>query len=101
MPEPLWNQAAVLARRHGISRISRVAGLHYYALKKRVESPILERTTKSPDRPMFVELPLPVSVPECILELEPPRGGRMRIQVKGTPLPDLAALTRSFWGMES
>lgn len=50
-----------------------------------------------------IELPLALrpSVPECIVELERPGHGRMRIEIKGAPAPDLGELSRSFWSMES
>ena len=50
----------------------------------------------------FIELPslTAPAVSECSIELEHPRGPRMRIHVKGATLPDLAALTRTFWGMK-
>ena len=50
----------------------------------------------------FIELAPPVagSSVECILELEDPRGAKMRVQLKGAPVPDLAALSRSFWSIE-
>ena len=37
---------------------------------------------------------------ECILELEDVAGAKMRIHIKGMEAPDLAALSRSFWGSE-
>ena len=39
----------------------------------------------------FVELVPPEGAcpPECILELENPRGAKMRIHVKGKPIPDV------------
>ncbi len=48
-----------------------------------------------------VELTPPMSggVGECILELEDPGGAKMRVHVKGVEAPDLAALSRSFWGI--
>jgi hypothetical protein len=48
----------------------------------------------------FVELApcLSGGVRECILELEHPGGAKMRVHLKGVEAPDLAALTRSFWG---
>ena len=51
----------------------------------------------------FVELasPAPASTRECILELEDPGGAKMRVHVKGVDAPDLAALSRSFWGIEA
>ena len=50
----------------------------------------------------FVELASPVSAStrECILELEDPGGAKMRVHLKGVEAPDLAALSRCFWGVE-
>ena len=103
MPEPLWREAARLARRHSVARISRFIRLDYYTLKQRVESLDAAGVADHEKTPAFVELVLPpgAPVPECTIELEHPRGGRMRIQVKGAGVPDLAALSRSFWGMGS
>ncbi len=51
----------------------------------------------------FVELvpPQRACLPECIVELEHPRGAKMRIHLKGVGAPDLTALSRSFWGIEA
>jgi len=38
---------------------------------------------------------------ECTIEVEGPRGGRLRVQLRGTPVPDLIALTRLMWGAEA
>ena len=50
----------------------------------------------------FLELAPPASggVPECTLELEDPGGAKMRVHLKGLPVPDLTALSRSFWSIE-
>ena len=103
MPAPLWSLAASLARRHGVARIARMARLDYYAVKERLEALNPEPGTETENRQAFVELPLPssVAVPECVVELEHPRGRRMHILVKGAPMPDLGALSRSFWSVES
>ena len=103
MPARLWAMAASLAREHTVARIARLARVDYYALRDRLDSVAVEPTVKREKRPSFVELPGPVCVSsaECIVELEHPRGGRMRIHVKGAPAPDLAALSRSFWSLES
>jgi hypothetical protein len=47
----------------------------------------------------FLELPPPAwsGCGECSVELEAPRGAKMRVHLKGFPMPDLAALSRSFW----
>jgi hypothetical protein len=90
-----------------------VLGLDYYSLKKRVEAAGLAgesaeggagRVAGRAPAAGFIELATPASaglpstsVPECILELEDPRGAKMRIHLKGTSAPDLAALSRSFW----
>lgn len=37
---------------------------------------------------------------ECILELEDSGGAKMRLYLKGGVVPDLAALSRSFWNVE-
>ena len=99
MPEELWRSSASLAREHGLSRVARLLRLDYYTLKECLNS--LERETNkgSGPKPSFVELPplSPAPVSECIVELEHPRGCRMRIQVKGTPTPDVAMLCQTFW----
>ena len=35
---------------------------------------------------------------ECLVEWEDPRGAKMRVYLKGAGIPDLAVLSRSFWG---
>jgi hypothetical protein len=49
--------------------------------------------------PPFVELVAPTSADfcHCTLELENTDGTKMRIQLRGTAVPDLAAISRSFW----
>ena len=37
---------------------------------------------------------------ECLLELEDAGGAKMRIQLKGIAMPDLAALSQSFWNRQ-
>ena len=103
MPEPLWTLAGKLAARYGVAQVSRFLRLDYYSLKERVQPeerhPIMVSESRS-SGPTFVELPslTASAVSECSIELEHPRGQRMRIPVKGAALPDLAALTRTFLG---
>ena len=123
IPEPLWTSAIKLAGAYGLCRTARTLGLDYNALKRRVGSAGLHDSPAGPTprRKMparsassvkksaqnqamsFVELVPPEDAysPECIVELEDPRGARMRIHLKGSGSPDLAALSRSFWGLES
>ena len=103
MPETLWTLAANVARQHGLARVARFTRLDYYSLKERIES--LERSSSGTSvvKPTFIELqPLPVNpVSECTIELEHPRGRRMRIHIKGAPMPDVTTLSRTLWGMKS
>jgi hypothetical protein len=103
MPARLWAMAASLAREHTVARIARFARLDYYALRDHLDALVIEPAMKREKEPAFIELPVTPSAPstECIVEIEHPRGGRMRIHVKGAPAPDLAALSRSLWSLES
>jgi hypothetical protein len=56
--------------------------------------------------PAFLELAPPadhgftaasVGPCQCIVEWEDAAGAKMRVELKGAPTPDLAALSRSFW----
>ena len=107
IPDPLWASAVKLAGTYGISRTASVLRVHYYSLKKRVD----KEAASSPDESgrasvaPFVELAVPTSPSsgcgECLLELEDAGGAKMRVHLKGVAAPDLAALSRSFWGGES
>jgi len=76
--------------------------LDYYSLKERLEGLDRDSAAASETKPAFIELrPLPAApVSECMIDLEHPQGSRMRIHVTGAPMPDIAALTRTFWGMK-
>jgi hypothetical protein len=122
IPEALWASAVKAAGRHGLNPTARALGLDYYSLKKRVEADGLrdESGRREVVRPggsrqvaksaagtirrgKFIELASVASAcfPECILELEHPGGAKMRVHLTGMPAPDLAALSQSFWGMET
>jgi len=103
IPEPLWNLAVQMAGVYGLCTTARTLRLDYVVLKRRVES----ANRQSPPRPepamSFVEVLSPerTSVPECILELENPSGAKMRVHLKGIPVPDLTALSRSLWNAKA
>lgn len=97
IPESLWNAAAKMAAEHGLNRTARVLKLDYYSLKKRLDgaSGLAESST-------FVELPsssLSIAS-ECVIELEDATGSRMRVHLKGQNIPDVLALSRSFWNTD-
>ena len=117
IPEPLWASAVKAAGTYGLAKTARSLRLDYYALKKRVEAAgsgyvsggkiashlFSDREAVSAAGQAvapFVELAPPASggSGECILELEDPGGAKMRVHLKGVEAPDLAALSRSFWG---
>jgi hypothetical protein len=96
IPEPLWRAAVKLAATCGLNRTARFLKLDYYSLKKR-----LDRASSTVPSSAFVELPSSTVVSgECVIEWEDAAGSRMRIQLKGQKLPDLLALSRSFWNAD-
>jgi hypothetical protein len=90
-----------MARSYGIHRAARALRLDYYALKRRVG----REASAAPGRhegngvAAFLELAAPreAGFGECTLELEDAGGAKMRVHLKGFEVPDLAALSRSFW----
>ena len=98
IPETLWTSAVKAAGKYGLNPTARALRLDYYALKKRVEA--TGSMSDGDTVATFVELAPPVlgGSRECILELEDPGGAKMRVHLKGVEAPDLAALSRSFWG---
>jgi hypothetical protein len=115
IPQNLWASAVRAAGQCGLYQTVRALRLDYNALKKRAEAAGLSGKQASrfvPDRLVpakarsvagFVELPplVPAASSECILELESPAGAKMRIHLKGAQIPDVAALSRSFWSVEA
>jgi hypothetical protein len=104
IPESLWASAVKAARIYGINRTARALRVDYYSLKERVENEASSpRVSRSGTRAPFLELagPAIASTCECLLELEDVPGAKMRVHLKGIEVPDLAALIRSFRGVES
>jgi hypothetical protein len=105
IPDTLWDAAARMADRYGLARAASVLRLDYYRLKRRLsqnasyglEAPGAATTTT------FLELPasVPAATAECVVELDDGAGAKMRICFRGAEVPDLAALSRSFWRGES
>ena len=94
IPPQLWKAAVRCAAQCGLNRTVLALGLDYNSLKKRVTAehpaPIAPAT--------FVEL-LPASrngVAECVVEVERPGGAKLRIELRGAGIPDLADLARRF-----
>lgn len=101
IPDRLWASAVAVARTHGVSRTARLLHLETRKLKHLVLGARPEPQALA--APAFVELLAPSAAGsgECTVEVEGPRGGRLRVQLRGTPVPDLVALTRLMWGAEA
>jgi len=102
IPEALWAAAGELAQQHGINPVSKVLRLEFNQLKRMAES----RERVAPKRgalsPAFVELiaPQTAGTRECVIELEGLRG-KLRIELKGTAVADLAGVSRALGEMLS
>jgi hypothetical protein len=95
-----------MAGRYGIHRTAKALRVDYYALKKRVEEGAATTASDAPQGgagATFLELAPPPRDGSCeyTLELEDAGGSRMRVHFKGVEAPDLTALSRSFWQIES
>jgi hypothetical protein len=103
IPESLWASAVKAAGKHGLNRTVRVLRLDYNSLKRRMEAFGSGQASEQGSIATFVEMAPPVSgnSRECTLELENPGGSKMRVHLKGAEGPDLAALSRSFWGIDT
>jgi hypothetical protein len=112
IPEALWASAVKAVGRCGLNPTARALRLDYYSLKKRVDAgdsregsgrrEAAESAAGKIRRSQFIELaPVASASPECILEFEHPGGAKMRVRLTGTQVPDLTALSRSFWGLEA
>ena len=105
IPDSLWAAAVKVAGTFGISRTASVLRIDYYSLKRRVgeEAASSARGSEEGSVAPFLELAAPVTAGtcECVLEFEDVCGTKMRVHLKGVEAPDLAALARSFRGLES
>ena len=103
IPERLWQLAVKLAVTYGVSRTAATLKLDYYALKRRLAAqpvPAVPESATS-DSSAFVELPASTFTTsgECLIKLEKSSGETIRIRWKGS-VPDVVALSRSFWSAE-
>jgi hypothetical protein len=101
IPDRLWASAVEMARRHGVYRIARMLHLESQKLKHLVTA--ASSASRAPAAPAFVELLAPPAAGsgECTVEIEGPRGGRLRVQLRGAPVPDLVALSRVVCGTDA
>jgi hypothetical protein len=97
IPKALWISAAEAAQQNGVGRTAQILGLDFGKLKQLAEAGTVA-TKNAAKPPTFVELigSQTRGMSECLIEMEGPHG-KMRIQWKGTTVPDLAGLGRALW----
>jgi len=111
IPDPLWHSAVKLSETYGIHRTAKTLRLNPDSLKRHVASangnglrgPGRSRQKAAGQEALtaFVELPSleRPGAPECIVELENPRGVKMRIRLTGCQSSDMVtAVSRVFFG---
>lgn len=110
LPEELWAAAARLARRDGIEATALVLDVDRPSLRKWTErfepraSAKLPNTVRRSARkraqvtPAFVELlaETTTSATSCQVEVESPKGGKLRLELKAIRSGELAELIRAF-----
>ena len=92
LPETVWQAAVELAREHGLYSVAHPLRLDYTQLKKRLAGVVT--VSRKAAAPAFVELigSHPTAMSECMIEFESALGSKMRIQWKGTSVPDWTSL---------
>ena len=97
IPATLWQSAVALTKIHSINAVAKALRLNGDDLKKKMP----QYGNPSPVTPIpssdFIELTcdLPVSAPECVVELTDQKGSRVRISMNGNL--DVPGLIASFW----
>ena len=104
IPDALWASAALAAAKLGISRTAAVLRVNSSRLKQHLgtQTTAASGGAEVDDKAHFVELPpfTPHGSCECFLELEDGSGAKMRVQLRSTAAPDIAAIGRSFWNRQ-
>ncbi|MDQ2841668.1 MAG: hypothetical protein M3Y72_11640 [Acidobacteriota bacterium] len=107
LPEELWRAAAEVAGRRGVDLTARYLRLDTNHLKKWMgkqaapPEPKPARKRAAAETPAgFLELLTPVSSSSanCIVEVESPRGGKLRMELKGVATSEIAQLIHLFAG---
>jgi hypothetical protein len=107
LPEELWAAAAELVQRDGIDVTAQALDVDKPSLRKwtdRLQPRRQPRPRRSPPKqranamPSFVELLATGSstATSCLVEVESPRGGKLRLELKAIATSQLAELIRAF-----
>lgn len=95
IPEALWNSMAELARKRGVSPISRALRVGYYALQRRVRSNQPANSSEVGDTFLELKVPAPAHPCGCIVELEGRCGRKMTVRLASGA--DALSLVEAFW----
>ncbi len=107
LPEERWAAAVELVQRDGIDATARALDVDKPSLRKwadRLQPQRQPKPRKSPPKqkatvpPAFVELLATDSgaAASCLVEVESPRGAKLRLELKSIPTSELAELIRAF-----
>ena len=110
LPEELWAAAVELLQRDGVDATARALDVDKPSLRKWAERLQPQRRPtdrRSPTKrrvnatPAFVELLASGSsgMTSCLVEVESPRGGKLRLELKAIATSQLAELIRAFAAM--
>jgi hypothetical protein len=102
IPKKLWAAAVDLTARHSISQIAKELVVDYSTLKKRAAVKKKDTAAKmSPADFIEVNLEPPITVSECIVEMQDICGAKMRMHFRGKTDFDLLELAKAFWRKKS
>lgn len=106
LPEELWRAAAEIAGQRGVNLTARCLRLDTNSLKKWMGKQSAPPEPKGARRKRaavdaladFLELltPMSSSAVSCIVEVESPRGGKLRMELKGVATSEIAQLIHMF-----
>lgn len=102
MPAELWQEAAELARAHGIYAISRALHVSYGSLREKVEGASPKRRAQD-SAPRFVELPggaeiLGMAPTGTVVEITNRFGDKLSIRLAAQTKLDIGGLAAAFIG---
>ncbi len=97
IPEQLWSQAVQLANEFGLYRTSNTLRLDYATLKRRAGA-CDEPAAKPRVRRGFVEVagPMPATLGGCTIEIEGPKGQKLRLELPSVDPALLTSIARGF-----
>jgi hypothetical protein len=106
IPDRLWAAAVRAASTSGLHRTAKALRVDYYSLKRRVQQEAAAVSRVPPgggEVGSFIELTAAASggACRCDMEWESAGGAKMRVHLSSFQMPDLSALSRSFWDLQS